>query len=256
MRAIVCGVATLDPELHRHGAVAGDREDIQQLLEVGAVVLVVSPGDGGSEPAAKRAFLGRGVVIAMEGDGGGIVVQLVELDAELADGVGGDVEDQRGDVGIEEPVEGAADAVIVKRAQLFLRQPEPGRLVPRGPLADTIEGLSANQQVPDEQQQGSGSGDAPAAVFAREAVAEGLRDAEPREEAVEDWQGAELPRVEGLPLPLAPWACASPPGRGVSPCRSIRVAPDDRAAVASTATFTVAIVGAWAERSRGENFAK
>ena len=26
-------------------------------------------------------------------------------------------------------------------------------------------------------------------------------------------------------LRVCPWACAAPPGRGVSPCRSIRVAP-------------------------------
>ena len=51
--AVVGGVAALDPELHRHGAVAGDGEDVEQLLEVGAVVLVVAPGDG--QPAAGPA---------------------------------------------------------------------------------------------------------------------------------------------------------------------------------------------------------
>jgi hypothetical protein len=38
-------------------------------------------------------------------------VQLVEGDVELADGVGRDVECQGRDVGVEEAVEGATDAI-------------------------------------------------------------------------------------------------------------------------------------------------
>ena len=56
VRAVVGGVAALDAELHRHGAVAGDGEDIQELLEVGAMVLVVPPGDGrASRPRSVRS---------------------------------------------------------------------------------------------------------------------------------------------------------------------------------------------------------
>jgi hypothetical protein len=51
VRTVVGGVAALDAELHGHGAVAGDREDIEELLEVGAMVLVVPPGDGEPLPA-------------------------------------------------------------------------------------------------------------------------------------------------------------------------------------------------------------
>src|SRR5439155_25315003 len=42
MGAVVGGVAALDAEVHRHGAVARDGEDVEQLLEVGAMVLVVA----------------------------------------------------------------------------------------------------------------------------------------------------------------------------------------------------------------------
>ena len=59
VRAVVGGVAALDPELHRHGAVAGDREDVEQLLQVGAVVLVVPPGDGQPEPPPQASAPGR-----------------------------------------------------------------------------------------------------------------------------------------------------------------------------------------------------
>ena len=146
VRAVVGGVAALDPELHRHGAVACHCENIKQLFQVGPVVLVVAPGDGGSELAAEGAFLRGGVVIAVEGDGGGIVVKLVECDVELADGVRGDVECERRDVGVEEPVEGAADAVVIERGELVFGEPEPRGFVPRGPLADAVEGSRATSR--------------------------------------------------------------------------------------------------------------
>ena len=102
VRAVVGGVAALDPELHRHGTVACDGEDVEQLLEVGAVVLVVAVGDGQAELPAQGAFVLGSLVVAVEGDGGGVVVQFVEFDAELADGVCRDGEGERGDVGVEE----------------------------------------------------------------------------------------------------------------------------------------------------------
>src|SRR3974377_1804305 len=115
MGAVVGGVAALDAELHGHGAVAGDGEDVEQLLEVGAVVLVVAVGDGQAESPAQGAFAAGALVVAVEGDGGGVVVQLVQVDAELADGVGDDGQGERGDVSVEEAVEGAADAVAAPR---------------------------------------------------------------------------------------------------------------------------------------------
>jgi len=35
--------------VHRHGTVAADGEDVEQLLKVGAVILVVAPGDREAE---------------------------------------------------------------------------------------------------------------------------------------------------------------------------------------------------------------
>src|SRR5439155_14271190 len=46
MGAVVGGVAALDAEVDRHGAVARDGEDVEELLEVGPVVLVMAVGDG------------------------------------------------------------------------------------------------------------------------------------------------------------------------------------------------------------------
>src|SRR5207302_93333 len=67
VRAVVGGVAALDPEVHGDGAVAGDREDIEQLLEVGAVVLVVAVGDGQAELPTEGTFAVRGFVVSGEG---------------------------------------------------------------------------------------------------------------------------------------------------------------------------------------------
>ena len=69
------------------------------------------------------------------------------VDVELADGVGGDVERQGGDVGVEEAVEGTTDAIVIERGELLVGQAEPACVVPRGPLADAVEGLARDEQI-------------------------------------------------------------------------------------------------------------
>jgi hypothetical protein len=78
----------------------------------------------------------------VEGDGGGVVVQLVEIDPELADGVDDDGEGEGGDVGVEEAVETATDVVVVERGELGGGQSEEFGDVSGGPLAEAIEGLA------------------------------------------------------------------------------------------------------------------
>src|SRR5659263_518645 len=64
--------------------VGGDGADEQQLLEVGTVVLVVTVADRRGRRAAPGPPVGRRVV-AGHGDGGRVVVQLGDVDAEVAD---------------------------------------------------------------------------------------------------------------------------------------------------------------------------
>ena len=151
VRAVVGGVAALDAELHRHGAVARDREDVEELLEVGAMVLVVAPGDGQPQPAPQGPLPIGGLVIAVEGDGGGVVVQLVELDGEFTDGMDDDGQGQGGDVGVEEAIEAAADAIVIERGQLVRSQAQELRDVPRRPLADAVEGLAGDEEVLEQE---------------------------------------------------------------------------------------------------------
>jgi hypothetical protein len=122
----------------------------------------------------------------VEGDGRRVVVQLVEIDAELAHRLADDRRGQGGDVGLDEAVEAAADAVVVERGQLSGAQAQELADVPRGPLADAVEGLAGDQQVLEQERQPGGRGDARSPVLAGEVVLEDGLEAEPLREAVED----------------------------------------------------------------------
>ena len=78
--AVVDRVAAGAGEIDRHVAVTGDRQDVEQLLEIGPPRLAVSPGDGVRRSSPLFAFLAGLVVGAVERDGGRIVVQLLETD--------------------------------------------------------------------------------------------------------------------------------------------------------------------------------
>jgi hypothetical protein len=62
-----------------------------------------------------------------------------------------DRQGQGGDVGVEEAVEAAADAIVVEGWQLSRAQPEECEDVPRGPLADAVEGLAGDQEVLEQE---------------------------------------------------------------------------------------------------------
>jgi hypothetical protein len=81
---VVGGVAVVGLAMHRHGAVSRDGHAVQQLLEVGPVVLVVAEGD----PGRPVGLLGRGLVgvCPREGDGGRVLVLFAQVDAEGGDG--------------------------------------------------------------------------------------------------------------------------------------------------------------------------
>jgi hypothetical protein len=110
-----------------------------------------------------------------------------------------DVKGERRDVGVEEAIETAADAVVVQRGQLSRRQPELFGGVPCGPLADAVEGLARQEDVLDQDEQTGRGGDTRPAVLRREVAVEELVEAEPPEEAVEDRQGGDAPGGQGAP---------------------------------------------------------
>jgi hypothetical protein len=161
------------------------------------MVLVVTPGDGQPESSPQGPLPVGGLVIAVAGHGGGVVVQLVQFDAELADGVRHGRQRQRGDVGVEEAVEAAADAVVVERRQLRRGEPEGFGGVAGGPLADAVEGLTREQEVLQQDQPGGRGGDARPAVLAGQVFAEELLAAEPPEEALQQGQRGDAAGGQG-----------------------------------------------------------
>ena len=161
------------------------------------VSLVVSPGDGQPELPPQGPFSLGGLGIAVEGHGGGVVVQLVPVDPELADRVRHGGEGERGDVRVEEAVEGAADAVVVERRQLRRGDPEGFVGVAGGPLADPVEGLAREQEVLDQDQQSGRGGDTRPTVLAGQMIAEELFEAEPLEKALHQWQRGDAARGQG-----------------------------------------------------------
>jgi hypothetical protein len=120
-------------------------------------------------------------------------VKFVEGHVKLTDGVGDDVERERGDVGVKEAIEGAAGAVVIEGGEKLVGEAEPAGVVPCGPFTDAIEGLAGNKEVANKQEQGRGRGNAGPAILAGETLCEELVDTESFEEAVEHWQSADLP---------------------------------------------------------------
>ena len=78
------------------------------------MVLVVAPGDRHSRRRAPLFFLSGIGIGAVEGNRGGVVVQLVQVDLELTNHMGRQRQDQRSDVASEQAIKTTADAVVVE----------------------------------------------------------------------------------------------------------------------------------------------
>ena len=199
VRLVVDRVAAFGAEVDRHAAIVAEREDVEQLLQVRAMVLVVAPGDCQGGPAAAGALFGRIGVVAVEGDRGGVVVQLLEGHVELADRVPDDGQDERRLFAAEQPVQRPPHAVVVEAFQLLGASGprDPGRS--RRPTRRCRTGLARDQQVAHQHQQGLGRGDLHPLVLRRQVLLEELFQAKPLENTVDDGQGSHLHRTQGLP---------------------------------------------------------
>ena len=122
MDLIVGGVAVVGLAVDWDRSVGGDGDPKEELFQIRAVVLVVAKGDS-RRPVE---LVGGGLVgiVATEGDGGGILVQLVESNVERADGSDSQSSQETGAVGETEVIEGAADTIVVEGVQLIALQPE------------------------------------------------------------------------------------------------------------------------------------
>jgi hypothetical protein len=130
----VVGVGgVFDPVSDLHRTIGGYREVEQQLLSVGADVLIVSMTNRRCRPPVAVAAVGVGVV-AGHRDGGRVVVQLGGLDGELADDAQDRMGDQARPVAVEEQVQHPAyRSSLIISASPGPRRAPPGHRAPPTP---------------------------------------------------------------------------------------------------------------------------
>jgi len=122
----VVGVAVLAAELNRDSSVGVGGQDVEDLLEIGPMILRVPIGDPGRLPATDGPPLGLGI-LTEQTDRGGIVVEFLQGHLELADGIDHASGEEAAPIGVEEAIERPPDLIIGDILQRALRNPECGR---------------------------------------------------------------------------------------------------------------------------------
>ena len=185
----VGSIAIGDFELNGHLFV-GDGEDPQKLLQIGAVILVVPEGDLQCGMAAYGGAIGCGV-LSVEGEGGGVVVQLLEGDVELLDHVQNELGEHGAAVGVEESVEGSADTVVVELAELSGGAAQKRWKKCGGPFDDGIQGASTEDEALQECGEGDGGVELGTRIGRGEVAGEDLGEAQAGEELIDDGKGGD-----------------------------------------------------------------
>ncbi len=201
---VVVGGAALDAVGDRHRPVGGDGEDPHQLLEIGAVVLVVAEGDRRGRLAAPDSP-GRRAVGAREGDRRRVVVQLGAVDLELGDGPQHERRHEARAIGVEQAKQGSADPVVVQQGRLAGAEPEHRRAEGSRPLAERVDGLSVEHQVAHHDPEGDGRRQLHAAILVGHVALEELGHRETPQEVVDDRHGAQQlgAKLEPLATPIS-----------------------------------------------------
>ncbi len=121
--------------MHRDRAVSRDAKAIDELLEIGPVLLAMPP--------LEQNRLGILTVVGTpDHDAGGVVVDLLHLEAEALHGGQHDARLQSGAIRRKQAIESAPELVVAHLA--LSDQP---RIVECGPFPDRIERVAINQDV-------------------------------------------------------------------------------------------------------------
>ena len=198
MGLVVGHVATLRAEAQRHASVGGDREDEQQLLQVGTMVLIVAEGDRQRRPPQEAAFLGSLAVRSAEGNRGRIVVQFIQRNVELLDDMGRHGQDQRRHVGGEQPVQCPAHAIVVEPLDLLREQAQCIGSMTDGPLAHPVDRPAGNEQIAQQDQQGLDRRELRAAIFRRQSRPQKILQPHATQERIEDRHRADRGRTQNM----------------------------------------------------------
>ena len=189
MGDVVGDIARDHPVGDGHRPVGADGQDPHQLAQIGPVVLVVTEGNRGGRLAAPETAV-RLAIVPGEGDAGGVVVQLGAVDPESPHRAQDHLGQQAGPIGVEEPVQAAADAIIVEQLDLAGVQTQKARIIRGGPLAERVDRLVVHDQVAHHHPQGGRWGQAKPAIVAGHMAGQGVIEADPAQEVVHDRQGA------------------------------------------------------------------
>ncbi len=162
MDLVIGGVAVVDLAVDGHGSVGRHRAVVQQLLEIGAVIFVVALGD------ARRtvALLGGRLIgiLSGEGDGGRVLVHLLEDELEDVNGAKGNGGKQTGAISAKQVIQGATAAVIVEQSGLSRQKSEVFRDETGSPGGDAVQGLPGQQEIAEQDTQDRGGWQVPLAA--------------------------------------------------------------------------------------------
>ena len=124
VRRVVGYVATRRGEVHRDATIIGNRQDIEQLLQVRPMILAVSESNCQAGPLASLGFFGRIFIRAVERHARGIVVQLIQAEIELLHDMPHDVQHQLRKIGGKQPIQTATDAIVIEVLKVLSSSPE------------------------------------------------------------------------------------------------------------------------------------
>src|SRR5258708_4864431 len=142
MGAVIALIARVNLEVDRHGTIGTDRQTINQLLEIGAMIL--------AEAAEQLHRLGVLVRIsAAEFNGSRIVVDLVGPNIKGLGCLHDQRRHQAGAIALEESIQGSAQSII---AQML--SGSKGRVVGLGPSFDAVKSVGFEQKAFEQQFEG------------------------------------------------------------------------------------------------------
>jgi len=195
VRGIVVGVPRREAVGEWNRAVSGDGQDQHELLEIGSVILGM-PARRDHGRLAGALLTVRSDVVAVQHDGGGIVVQLAAVDPELADRSQHQLAQQRGAIGVEQLVKRAADAVVVEQLCLPGPETEQPRLERGGPAGQAVERLARHAQIADQYADRGRSRERRAPVSGRQVTLKRACEIDPRKELVDHGQRTQPGRCQ------------------------------------------------------------
>ena len=148
------------------------------------MVLVVP--EGSAQRGLPPDALAPGVlVLPLERNGGGVVVELLQADIKLPDHAENQIREQRLSIRVEKAVESAADTVVLEQAQLLGFEAHQGRHALAGPLPQAAEGdVSHDQVAKQEAERALGRQQCPR-VRLRQVLAKNLLEAEPLQDVID-----------------------------------------------------------------------